>query len=159
MITIRAALPSDAERIAEIKNALIRDTTVTFRPDDVTLDSTVHDIQSAEAFLVAETAGTILGFASFDPFRAGQGYARVKEHSICLDQRHRGRGTGSLLLSNLVDLAQEQGVKYLIAGVSGENRKGIRFHTKHGFKQVGCLPGIGHKFGRPIDLIFMQKSL
>ena len=101
----------------------------------------------------------VLGFASFGPFRKGLGYARVKEHSICLAEGVRGAGLGARLLLALEDEARAKGVTHMIAGVSGENPAGQRFHARHGYERVGHLPEIGQKFGRRIDLVLMQKTL
>ena len=159
MTVIRRAEPRDAPSVARILNALIRDTTVTFNPTQKTEEEVVMMFLETEVFLVAEADNSIIGYASYNPFRKGTGYAGVKEHSICLEQGTRGQGTGTALLNRLERIARREGVRHIVAGVSGENSAGLKFHAKHGFVEVGKLPGIGHKFGRDIDLILMQKSL
>ena len=159
MTTIRRAEPRDAPAVTRILNALIRNTTVTFNPVEKTEAEVVMMFLETEVFLVAEQSTTVIGFASFDPFRKGAGYAGVKEHSICLDVAARAAGTGTALLSTLERIAKKQGVRHMVAGVSGENSAGLKFHAKHGYKQVGKMAGIGQKFGRDLDLILMQKSL
>lgn len=156
---IRAASAQDAAGIAEIYNQIIRDTTITFAPNEKTEAEILNQIAETDAFLVACDGPHILGFASFGPFRKGPGYAGVKEHSICLAQGARGNGLGAHLLSALEDEARAQGVAHMVAGVSGENPAGQRFHAQHGYKTVGHLPEIGQKFGRKIDLVLMQKTL
>ncbi|MEM7471514.1 MAG: N-acetyltransferase family protein [Pseudomonadota bacterium] len=156
---IRTARAEDAAGIAPIYNQIIRDTTITFLPDEKTVDDLVAAIEAADAYLVAEHGSEIVAFASFGPFRSGAGYARVKEHSICLAQQARGHGLGAALMKALEDAARAQGVRVLVAGISGENDAAQRFHTRLGYVQVGHLPEIGDKFGRPLDLVLMQKSL
>ncbi len=35
----------------------------------------------------------------------------------------------------------------------------IKLHERLGFEQVGTLPEVGTKFGRWLDLVFMQRML
>ena len=159
MPEIRVATPEDASGIAVIYNQIIRDTTITFAPDEKSEADITAMIGEADAYLVACDGGEVLGFASFSAFRKGPGYAGVKEHSICLAQSTRGAGLGVQLLDALEAAARAQGVTHMIAGVSGENAAGLAFHARHGYEKVGHLPEIGRKFGRAIDLVLMQKTL
>lgn len=159
MMMIRRAEPRDAPDVARILNALIQDTTVTFNPTQLTEAEVVMMFLDTEVFLVSETQGQVTGYASYNPFRKGAGYARVKEHSICLQQGTRGLGTGTALLRRLERIALREGVRHMVAGVSGENSAGLKFHAKHGYVEVGKMPGIGEKFDRALDLVLMQKSL
>lgn len=156
---IRPATARDAAGILPIYNRLIRETTVTFLPDEKTAAEIAQAIETADAYFVAEREGEIIGFASFGPFRAGRGYARVKEHSICLAVAARGDGLGTRLLDQVEAEARTQGVHFMVAGISGENAPGLQFHAQRGYKTVGHLPEIGEKFGRRLDLVLMQKSL
>ena len=158
-ITIREAREEDAEAIARIYNQIIRDTTITFVPQEKTVEEITDSLPRSDAYLVATKGGEVIGFASFGPFRKGLGYKGVKEHSICLDESARGTGLGAELLQAIEEIARGQGVHTMVAGVSGENAAGIAFHAKQGYAQVGHMPAIGEKFGRRIDLILMQKSL
>jgi phosphinothricin acetyltransferase len=156
---IRPALARDAAGVAEIYNQIIRDTTITFASVEKSNPELVAAFEEADAYLVAEKGGRIVGFASFAAFRKGPGYAGVKEHSICLHTSMRGTGLGTILLHTLENAARAQGVIHMVAGVSGENDAGLRFHAAQGYKNVGHLPDIGQKFGRSIDLVLMQKKL
>lgn len=159
MIHIRPAEPKDAEAITCILNQIIRDTTITFNSVEKTPDDVAQSISDADAYFVAEADGQIVGYASFAPFRKGVGYGDVKEHSICIGQDARAKGLGSKLLFQIEETARQQGVMFMVAGVSGENEAGLQFHTKHGYTRTGHMPEIGQKFGRRLDLILMQKTL
>ncbi len=159
MTTIRDATPRDAAAIATILNQLIRNTTVTFQSIEKSVEEITTAIEVAEVYLVIEHAGEIKGYATFGPFRSGVGYSKVKEHSICLDIDARHAGYGAMLLAKLEVRARSLGVTHMIAGVSGENDTGLKFHQSQGYEFVGHLKGIGWKFNREIDLILMQKSL
>ncbi len=156
---IRPATAQDANGIAAIYNQIIRDTTITFAPDEKSETEIIAAISEADCYLVCDAGGEVTGFGSYAPFRKGAGYARVKEHSICLSRTARGAGLGAELLAALEGHAKAAGVRAMIAGVSGENLPGQKFHAREGYKIVGQLPGVGHKFGRALDLVLMQKNL
>lgn len=155
---IRPASSDDAAAIAEIWNAIIRDTAITFTDQQ----KTVEDIRAMIAMrdvLVAVQGDETTGFATFGPFRPGPGYVRVAEHSIYLAEPARGQGIGRALMVALEALARDKGLRALIAGIGGEATGSCAFHTRLGFEQVGHLPQVGWKFGRAHDLILMQKLL
>jgi L-amino acid N-acyltransferase YncA len=160
---IRAAVPADSARIAEIWNSVIRDTTITFTTAEKTAESIAaliaDRIQAGNAFLVAVEAGKVLGFAGYGTFRTGSGYVHTREHTVILAEAARGRGLGRALMAALEDHARARGVHAMIGGVSGENAAGIAFHTAIGYRETGRLPETGRKFGRWLDLVFMQKNL
>lgn len=157
---IRPAAAGDAARIAALLNHIVDHTTVTFTTDRKTTEGVTADIAArGAAFQVAEINGVVAGLATFFPFRAGPGYIRVREHSIVIAPEAHGQGAGRALMSAIGDVAREEGVHSLIAGVSGENEAGIAFHSAIGFVEVGRLPQVGYKFGRWLDLVLMQKIL
>jgi L-amino acid N-acyltransferase YncA len=47
----------------------------------------------------------------------------------------------------------------LIAGIDGSNAASIRLHQRAGFVEVARMPEVGCKFGRWLDLVFMQRAL
>lgn len=160
---IRDATTTDAPGIAAIWNPVIRDTAITFNSaekTDADIALMIRDRQKAgHAFLVAEQDGAIAGFATYAQFRGGVGYARTMEHTILLSPRAHGRGLGRALMSALEAHARDAGAISLFAGVSAENPAGRAFHAHLGFTEVAILRRVGHKFGREMDLILMQKFL
>lgn len=47
----------------------------------------------------------------------------------------------------------------IMAGVDADNAGSIRFHERLDFERVGHLREVGFKFGRRLDLVFMQRML
>ena len=157
---IRPAGASDIAPILEIWNPLIRDTSVTFTSVEKTPEGLAADIAArGPAFLVAEEAGAIMGFASHGTFRPGPGYAHTAEHTVIVAPTAQGRGAGRALMRALEDHARAAGVHVLIAGVSAENVPAIAFHRAVGFVDGGRLPEVGRKFGRWMDLVLLHKRI
>ena len=156
---IRPAAPSDAAQIAAFWNPFIRDTAVTFNAVEKDAVEVTKLITDRPAFLVAVEQGQIVGFATYDQFRGGVGYRQTMEHTIILSPDIHGKGIGRALMTGLFDIAQEQGVHSMWAGISSENADGVRFHERLGFEQVAILPEVGRKFDRWMDLVLMRKAL
>ena len=160
---IRPATASDAAALAALLNHWIEHTAVTFNPVPKTegdiLDLIAARSRDGHAFLVAEEAGRIVGQASYGQFRTGQGYRTCMEHSISLLPGTPRKGLGRALLTAVEDHARSAGAHQMIAGVSGENAEGQAFHLRMGYRAIATIPEAGHKFGRFIDLVLMQKFL
>ena len=161
MTLIRPARPDDAVGILAILNPIIAETTITFsarKLSETDIRGALSDHHGWNApYLVAESNGTIAGYAKYGPFRVGDGYARTGEITVHLAANARGQGTGRRLVGALEDHARGAGLHSLIAGISSENDSAVEFHTKLGFEHVGLVPQAGYKFGRFIDLVLMQK--
>ncbi|MGY9049687.1 hypothetical protein P775_28430 [Puniceibacterium antarcticum] len=111
--------------------------------------------------LVARDPSTdeTVAYASFGDWRAWDGYRHSIEHSIYVRADQRGKGVANLLLPALIDRAVALGKHVMIAGIEGSNTASIRLHERHGFAQVGHMHEVGTKFGRWLDLVFMQRRL
>lgn len=160
---LRNARPTDAAAIAALWTPIIRDTLITFTTEEKTAADVAMLIEARQAAgqgaLVAEEAGTVLGFASYGPFRAGPGYRHSAEHTILLTPEARGRGVGRALMQALIAHATKAGIHALIGGVSGANPGAVAFHAALGFAEVGRLPQVGYKSGQWLDLVLMQRLL
>jgi len=104
-------------------------------------------------------AGTILGYASFGDWRAWDGYRHTVEHSVYVLSDARGGGIGKALMIELILRARAMGKHVMVAGIEAENEVSARLHRKLGFEPVGQLREVGTKFGRWLDLVFLQLTL
>lgn len=155
---IRLAQAKDAAAIADIWNHAIRDTAITFTTAEKTPQQIVDQI-AQHPFFVCELEGQVAGFVTCTQFRNGPGYAHAAEHSIHVLEAAKGRGHGAALMATLEEAARAQGVHVMVAGISGENIAGQKFHAAIGYQDVGRMPEVGRKFGRWHDLVLMQKFL
>ncbi|MDO5706992.1 MAG: GNAT family N-acetyltransferase, partial [Paracoccus sp. (in: a-proteobacteria)] len=111
------------------------------------------------AFLVAETAARITGFASYGQFRGGAGYTHSLEHTIHVAPAARGTGTGRALIVTLMKHARAGGGRIMVGAVTASNTGSLAFHRRCGFAEWGRIPAAGWKFGRFHDLILMGRDL
>lgn len=160
---IRDAVAADAAAIADIYNHAVRETTAIWNDTPVSVDNRaawMSDRQGAGfAVLVAEDAGRVLGYAAYGPWRAFDGFRLTVEHSVYVAPGAQGRGLGRMLLSALVDCARASGFHVMVAGVEAGNAGSMRLHKALGFEQVALMPQVGQKFGRWLDLAFLQLRL
>ena len=160
---IRDALPADAAAICAFWNPMIAGTAVTFNAVEKSQTEVAAMIaaRQAEGFgvVVAPVNGAVVGFATYAQFRGGVGYATCMEHTIILSQAGQGRGLGRALMQAVEHHARARGAHQMIAAVSGENLAALGFHAACGFAEVARIAQAGHKFGRFMDLVLMQKFL
>ncbi|AKS46758.1 phosphinothricin acetyltransferase [Octadecabacter temperatus] len=156
---IRGATQHDSAAIAAFWNPQIRETVVTFNSVEKSPEEVAQMIAERPCFLVVEIGGTVLGFATYDQFRGGIGYAHTMEHTVILAPEASGQGAGRALMKVLMDHARAADTHVLVAGVCAENATGVAFHSALGFEKVAVLPEVGRKFDRWMDLVLMQKRL
>ena len=160
---IRAAAEADLPAILAIYNDAVVNTTAIWNDDVVDLDNrrAWFAARSAQGYpvLVAEADGAVLGYASYGDFRPFQGYRFTVENSIYVAAAARGRGAGAKLLAALVDHASMAGKHVMVAGITADNAVSLRLHERQGFVETARMPELGFKFGRFLDLVFLQKRL
>ena len=156
---VRAPVEADAEDVRAIVNDVIENTTISFKPNSYSRDDVLKLFAEARCIRVAESDGRIVGYAAYNQFRNGLGYARCMEHSIALSKAARGRGVGRALMQEIENHARDAGIGSMWAGVSGENPAGVAFHARLGYETVAVLPKVGFKFNRWLDLTLMRKWL
>lgn len=159
---IRTATPADAPAIAAIYNHAVEHTTAIW--NDVTVDADnrvgwMQDRLAAGLPVIVWDHGGVLGYASYGPWRAFDGYRQTVEHSVYVAPNAQGGGIGRRLMESLITRARKDGLHVMVAGVEAENIGSIRLHERLGFTQTGLMPQVGQKFGRWLDLAFLQLVL
>lgn len=109
--------------------------------------------------LVYEDEGEVAGFATYSQFRPYPGYNYTMEHSVYVHKAHYQKGIATKLMRELIRIAEEQGVKTLVAGIDGNNIGSVKAHEKLGFEYAGTIKNAGTKFGQWLDLVFYQLHL
>ncbi len=160
---VRPAQIGDLPTILTIYNHIIATSTAVYtrEPVDLANRQTWFDERRKLNYpiVVADDHGTVAGFASFGDFRAWWGYRYTVEHMVHVDDRYQGQGIGRMLIETLEVEAKALGKHVMIGAIDAANEGSIRFHARLGFQEAGRLSEVGHKFGRWLDLVLMQKLL
>lgn len=160
---IRDAIPADAAGIAAIYNDAVRHTTAILMEAPVDAASRVIWMQARAALgypvLVAVQGERVLGYASFGDWRAFDGFRATVENSVYVAPEARGRGLARSLLEALIPRARALGKHVIVAAITAENDTSLRLHAKLGFVETARMREVGQKFGRWLDLVFMELRL
>jgi phosphinothricin acetyltransferase len=160
---ISHASRQDLAEILNIYNDVIRNSTAVYT--EVELSETAGaawlDAKIAGGFpvLIARDASGVTGFGTFGEFRAWPCYRHSVEHSVHVRPDRRGLGIGKKLVAELMNLALSMRKHIMIAGIDADNAVSIRLHESLGFSNVGHFHEVGFKFGRWLDLVFMECRL
>lgn len=161
---IRDAHAADIPTITTIYNDAVEQTTAIWnekRVDEENRQNWLSDRTRAgfPVLVAVDDHGAVLGYASFGDWRTFDGYKHTVEHSVYVASGQRGGGIGRALMVALIERARALGKHAMVAGIEAGNAPSIQLHETLGFKQVGLLPQVGTKFGRWLDLAFMQLTL
>jgi L-amino acid N-acyltransferase YncA len=160
---IRDAVEADMDAVAAIYNDAVLNTTAIW--NDKTVDAAnrlawlADRSRAGYPVLVAVDRGEVVGYASFGDWRAFDGYRHTIEHSVYVRTDQHGKGIGKALMLALIDRARMIGKHVMVAGIEAGNTGSIRLHEKLGFEHNGVLKQVGMKFGKWLDLAFMQLTL
>ena len=160
-VTIRPITRDDAPEITRIFNHYVRKSFAAFPDREVSTPFIRQLLEQAEdcGAYAAEEGGEVIGFGLFRPLYPFPNLMAAGEVSYFICPGFTGQGTGTRLIGVLEERARELGMTSLVARVSSRNRKSIRFHRKNGFAICGRIRTVGTKFGKPFDVVILQKSL
>lgn len=160
---IRHATVQDCSAIATIYNHAVLHTAAIW--NDKTVDNAnridwLHQRNASDyPVLVMDDNGAVIGYASFGDWRAFDGFRHTVEHSVYVHPEHQSKGVGRQLLTQLIAEARALGKHVMVAGIEAQNATSIALHRALGFNVTGQMPQVGTKFGRWLDLTFMQLQL
>lgn len=115
--------------------------------------------RDSKPVIIAQYENAVAGYGTYGQFRQKIGYQFSMEHSVYVVPEKQGLGIGSAIMQWLIQSATDNGYHTLIAGIDAANEESIRFHARFGFEEVARLREVGFKFGRWLDLVFMQRML
>jgi len=163
MISIRPMKDADLPEILTIYNEIILHTTAVYdyKPHTIEMRQQWYEAKRKDHFpvFVAEENGRVSGFSSIGPFRAWAAYRYSVENSVYVAADRRGNGMGRLLLAPLIEAASVMGMHVMIASIDSSNEASLRLHRSFGFKEVAHFEQVGYKFGRWLDLKFLELIL
>ncbi|HTB33135.1 MAG TPA: GNAT family N-acetyltransferase [Bacteroidia bacterium] len=162
-VDIRPAKEHDLHGILEIYNDAIVNTTSVYNYKPHTIEMRKKWFAEKQAakhpVFVATIDDKVVGFVSYGHFRVWAAYKYSVEHSVYVHPDFRQRGIAKKLLSIIIDAARQNDVHAIIAGIDSDNVSSIKLHNQFHFKEVGHFKQVGYKFGKWLDLIFMELLL
>jgi phosphinothricin acetyltransferase len=162
-VVVRDASIGDVPAILAITNAAIETTTANWSDEPRTLEEQLawfHEKLATGLPVLAAAAGNdVVGWATFGSFRHSSGYRHTVEQSVYVADGRRRSGIGTALGAELIVRARARGVHTIVAGCEASNTASIRLHERLGFVETGRLTEVGTKFGRWLDLVFLQLTL
>ncbi|RCL01998.1 MAG: acetyltransferase [Candidatus Tokpelaia sp. JSC189] len=161
---IRDAGEESIDGICSIYNDAVMHTTAIWNEkttDRVNRLAWLNERQRAgyPVLVAVDGCGNVLGYASFDDWRAWDGYRYTVEHSVYVRAGWRRQGIGETLVMALIERARGLGKHVMVAAIEASNTGSIYFHEKLAFKHVGRMKQVGAKFGSWLDLAFLQLIL
>jgi L-amino acid N-acyltransferase len=161
---IHPADPANLEAIHEIYNDAVLNTTASYDYEPRTMEYRIawfetHAEQRLPIFVAKSDDGQVVGWSSLSRYHDRRGYQFTVENSVYVAAAHRGRGIGKLLMPPLINSAQALGLRAIIAAIDAENQSSIRLHARFGFERVGHFKQVGFKFGRWLDVVYMERML
>lgn len=160
---IRNAVLPDIAQITEIYNSIVLTSTAIYNDQPTSAEERadwwLRRIEQGFPVIVAAEDSSILGYGSFGEFRSWPGYRFTVEGTVHIREDVRGHGVGKQLLAELIARARAMGKHMVVAGVDSENEASLRFLERHGFVYAGQLREVGFKFGRYLNLNFLQYWL
>ena len=161
---VRHATAADAEAIAAIFAHYVTGSVVTFEMTPPTAgqwrDRLAALAGSGLPVLVAELDDAVAGYAYATPWRPKPAYRHTVEDTVYLAPESRGRGLGRLLLQALLEACAAAGARQVIAVIADTgDPASVALHRRCGFTDAGRLSEVGHKHGRWVDTILLQRSL
>ena len=160
MINIRRAVENDLPQILVIYNEVIANTTAVYdyEPHTLAMRQQWFNTKKEQGLpvFVAEEEGNIIGLSSIGPFRAWAAYQYSVENSVYVAAVARGNGVGKLLIPPLIQASKELKMHTIIASIDASNEASLQLHRHFGFEEVAHFKQVGWKFGRWLDLKFLQ---
>ena len=104
-------------------------------------------------YLVAEDAGTLVGYAGM-MFTGG---SQADVVTLAVHPDRWGKGTGTALLTALVNEAIKRGYQEVLLEVREDNPRARQLYLRHGFAEIGIRRGYYQPSG--VNAVVMRKAL
>lgn len=162
MLTIRKGTVADVDAITEIYNEAILTTTATFDLEPKTHSDRLNWFSSHDErhpVLVAELDEQVVGWACLSEWNSRCAYADTAETSFYVKEDYRGKGIGRKLKAAIIEEARRLKFRTLIAGAAEGSEASLHLNKSFGFEVVGTFKDVGYKFGKTLDVTYLQKFL
>jgi phosphinothricin acetyltransferase len=161
-VAIRLATERDLDDIRAIYDHYVATSTCTYQLSAETPHARATWFAShgpRHPVIVAEIDGAIVGWGSLSVHNPREGYARTVDDSLYVRHDFHRRGVGRAILADLIERARSLDHHVVVAGVDAEQTPSLALHASFGFREVGRFREVGFKFGRALDVVYLQKVL
>jgi phosphinothricin acetyltransferase len=161
-LLIRDATAADAVRCAEVYAPYVTDAAVSFETEPPTAEEMARRIDRARerhAWLVAESAGQVVGYAYGGEWMSRAAYRWSCTVSVYLEVGRRRTGAGRALYEALLARLGARGYRTALAGITLPNPASEGLHRAVGFTPVGVFRSVGFKGGSWHDVAWFQRPL
>ena len=149
-------------KLTEILNHYIQHTTVTFHTQPLTVFEMAEKVFFTQPYhraFVIKYQADVIGYCAVSQWKKQEAYRHTAEINVYLHHRCIGQGIGSMAIQHLEAFARDNDIHTLIAGLCSENTPSRRLFEKNGYAHCAHFQKVGQKFGRQLDVIYMQKIL
>ena len=108
--------------------------------------------------IVASLGDNILGWGVLSKTSSRCVYEGVAEVSVYIGKKYKGKGIGTIILTKLIELSENNGFWTLQSGIIKSNVASIALHKRCGFKEIGIREKIAKmKNGNWLDIVLMER--
>jgi L-amino acid N-acyltransferase YncA len=163
-LTLRDVRLDDAQALLDIYAPYVETTWVTFEIETPSLaefsDRIVqYRFKLGFPYKVAELDGVIVGYAYAHPYHQREAYRFTAETTVYVKQGFGRGGIGTELYQSILEDLARGGFHAVIAILGYPNEPSKLFHEKMGFREIGLFHEVGYKFGRWLDVGYLEKIL
>lgn len=156
-MNIRKAEERDLQALLDIYNYEVLQGTATFDYTPKTIEQQqqwllAHNVGN-HPLIVAEEAGSVMGYASLSSYREKEAYRATVELSVYVAPGFRRRGVATALMTEILRMAREDpDIHVVVSVITSGNQVSCRLHEKFGFTFCGRIPEAGIKFGQYLSI-------
>lgn len=107
--------------------------------------------------LIAVIDDEPVGWAALSPVSTRECYSGVAEVSVYVHQQQQRKGIGRLLLVELINASEQNGIWSLLSVIHEENRASIHLHEQCGFRYIGYRERIAQLDGIWRTTVMLEK--
>ena len=162
-VTIRPMVKEDADKLYAFFSRVPREDRLFLR-DDVSIrdviDSWTQELDYRKVLpLVAEVGGNIVGDATLHRRTFGW-TSHVGKVRLVIDRDYRGKGLGTVLIEELIDIAKKAGLEQLVAELMSDQTGALSAFKRLGFeKEAVFFNYVKDQMGEERNLVVMIKNL
>lgn len=160
---IRDAVEADLPAIVEIYNEAIRGRISTAQLDPVSVEDRRpwfrEHSPDTHPLWVAEVAGQIAGWLSFQSFITRCAYRGTAEISVYVRGKYRRAGVGRALVEKAIAHSPSLEINTLVGCIFGHNAPSLGLFERLGFERWGVLPRIARVDEVEHDLVMVGRHI